>query len=269
MEPSDSYTDTQRWRVDLAYDGRPFHGWQSQPNKNAVQDHLESALSKVCGIAVRVHGAGRTDRGVHADLQVAHFDAPVGLSLDALSWQRATNAYLVPTIRVMAVKEMDDGFHARFSPHHKTYCYRICRAPVLPPLRQGLVWHFPQGLDTDILRKAVNLFEGRHDFAAFSANRGKNSAPPKTTVREVRRVELTVLPDAGGMEIRFTADGFLYKMVRLMMGTAVRCACGRLEIGEVRSWLDGPGETSRHCAPPDGLYLERIAYGEFTKSGNA
>src|ERR1700704_4455818 len=129
-----------RLKLIVAYDGAPFSGWQSQPNGNGIQDHLENAFQCICSERVRVHGAGRTDAGVHALAQCAHVDV-VEKSLSAARWAGALNALLPPTIRVLRCRYVSKRFHARHSAKGKVYRYRIWSAPVLPPFEYGRVWH--------------------------------------------------------------------------------------------------------------------------------
>ncbi len=250
-----------RIRITVTYDGRPFSGWQSQPSGNTVQDVLEAALARICKVArVPAQGSGRTDTGVHALGQVAHFDAPPTYRMDAAAWVRALNIHLPPTVRVVeaTVLPEDTDFHARFSAGGKTYRYEIDRGPVLSPFRAGLAWHHPHGIDGDTFRAAAALFAGEHDFAAFAANRhdGKTLA---TTVRTISAI--TVNENGETLGLTVSGNGFLYKMVRLLVGSITRCAEGRESLGWLRDLLDAPaGRTSQFCAPADGLYLVSVDY---------
>ena len=177
---------TLRLRLLLAYDGRPFRGWQSQATKDAVQDHLEAAFTQIIGEKVSVQGSGRTDAGVHALAQVAHADVPAE-RLPFTAWQGALNNFLPPEIRVLRVTRAKPNFHARFDASGKIYTYRIWNAPCLHPLEIGRVWHMPSELDLGVLRAALDLLEGRHDFAGFAANRRSGYAAGDT-VRTIRRI---------------------------------------------------------------------------------
>ena len=162
----------RRLKLIVAYDGTSFAGWQSQSHGNTIQDHLERAFERVAGRPVRVHGAGRTDAGVHALAQCAHVDVANKLSSTA-RWTVALNALLPPAIRVVRCQYVSTDFHARLSAKGKIYRYRIWCAPVLPPFEYRRAWHIPRPLDLKILQKAAKHFVGTHDFAAFAANRGK------------------------------------------------------------------------------------------------
>lgn len=251
-----------RVKLTIAYDGRPYLGWQSQPGGNTVQDILNRALRDLAGEGVGVHASGRTDTGVHALGQVAHFDVPPGVTLNPHNWVPALNTRLPATIRVMRCEEVADGFHARFSAVGKTYVYDICTDPVLPPLKAGLAWHLPRLLDVAALEEALGGLVGRHDFHAFAAYRGNEDAGTDYR-RTIHRAEVALLAD--GYRITYVGDGFLYKMVRLMTGAAVKAAQGRLAMDTFTNLLDQPPGLpfgkSNHCAPPDGLFLQEVHYG--------
>ena len=238
----------------VAYDGSTFAGWQSQTGGNAIQNHLEAALAKIAGEKVRLHGAGRTDAGVHALGQCAHVDVTTRLSANSL--RAAMNASLPGVIRVLRVQFVGPSFHARFSARGKVYRYRIATGPLFPPFEVGRAWHVSASLDQTLLRACAEEFLGRHDFAGFAANRGK---PVASTVRTIRKVR--VRRAASITTIEFEGDGFLYKMVRLMIGATVRCATGRLSLVEVRRHLrEGSVPSHRIVAPAGGLVLVRVLY---------
>ena len=250
---------SNRLRLTVAYDGRPFDGWQSQARGNTVQDHLEAALAPLCGgRRVPVHGSGRTDAGVHAVGQVAHIDVPDRTRHTPERWRAAINASLPAAIRVMAVRFAPPDFHARFSARGKVYRYRIWTAPVLDPLEHGRAWHFPQGLHEPTLRQASERLLGEHDFAGFAARRGK---PDEDTVRIIRRIDIRRL-SSSLMTLDYEGSGFLYKMVRLLTGTLVRCAQGRAPSEWISELLAGNGPKTSFAAPAEGLYLMRVLYRE-------
>ncbi|NOX99932.1 MAG: tRNA pseudouridine(38-40) synthase TruA [Verrucomicrobia bacterium] len=259
---ADTDENRRRFLLTLAYDGRLLEGWQSQAGGNTVQDSLLRALQKVCAEIVGVHGAGRTDAGVSAIGQRAHFDAPADTSLNCDNWLQASNANLPPQIRVVKCEAVDQEFHARFDALEKTYRYRIYLGPVLPPLEVGLAWHVKSGLDRVRLKAAANLFVGRHDFRAFSANRGDGRDETRNAVRNIHSVELVESEDQPIIDLRFIGEGFLYKMVRFLAGTAVRCAQDKLSNREIERLLAGVefSEKAPFCAPADGLLLEEVVY---------
>lgn len=246
-----------RLKFIVAYDGRPFAGWQSQANGNSIQDHLETAFARICSARVRVHGAGRTDAGVHAIAQCAHVDLPAPrYSTDR--WVAALNGILPPTIRIMRCQFVADSFHARFSAKGKTYRYRIWNADVLTPLEHGRAWHVRNPLDVAAMRMAATGFLGEHDFASFAANRGTPETDTNRTIRSIR------FRQAGPcICIELEGDGFLYKMVRLIIGTLARIGSGMGSASEIQARLKAPGRINRHArnaAPADGLFLVRVRY---------
>ncbi|MCB1094465.1 MAG: tRNA pseudouridine(38-40) synthase TruA [Verrucomicrobiae bacterium] len=252
-----------RFRITIAYDGQPFAGWQKQLDATTVQGLIERALSKVsgCGEGERicVHGSGRTDAGVHALGQVAHFDAREGASLDSDAWRRALNVNLPPTVRIMDCAEAPSDFHARFDACRKTYAYHVHHAPVLPPHAAGRAWHVFGKLDYAVLEAGLASLSGQHDFTAFAANRG-DASDQSSRVRTIFDAWLSV--DGDRLILRFSGDGFLYKMVRLLTGGLVRCAQGRERIEWFTALLHRPTAAAKapYCAPADGLYLERVDY---------
>jgi tRNA pseudouridine38-40 synthase len=252
-----------RIKLIIAYDGRAFAGSQSQACGNTVQDHLERAMEATAKMPVRLHLSGRTDAGVHALGQVGHFDAPEHLTMNPYNWLPALNAKLPPTLRVMECEEASVDFHARFSATGKTYEYRICTLPVLPPLLAGLAWHLPKLFDIDVLRDALSCYEGRHNFVCFAAVRG-NETPDMDYHRTIEEASVTARDD--GYVLRFTGEGFFYRMVRLLTGAAVMVAQGKMSRQQLLDYID-PGDvpfsmTCPHCAPADGLTLVKVWYDE-------
>ncbi|WP_309489442.1 tRNA pseudouridine(38-40) synthase TruA [Oceaniferula flava] len=255
------YWVSVRLKLTIAYDGRPFEGWATQPGGNTVQDLLQKALSTVAKQEIKIQGSGRTDTGVHAHGQVAHFDAPEGLSMNPYNWVPAANSKLPATIRVIDCEQVADDFHARFSAVAKTYTYDLCLAPVLPPLQAGLAWHLPRQLDPASLEQALEILQGEHCFRAFAAKRG-NETEDTSYRRSLSRCELQTLPN--GYRITYTGNGFLYKMARLLTGAAIYTAQGRLRLDDLEGLLDQPADLphgrSPYCAPADGLALDHVTY---------
>jgi tRNA pseudouridine38-40 synthase len=246
-----------RLKLIVAYDGGPFAGWQSQANGNGIQDHLETAFERICSERIRIHGAGRTDAGVHAIAQCAHVDLPAR-RYGTDRWVSALNGVLPPTIRIMRCQFVSDSFHARFAAKGKTYRYRIWNADVLPPLENGRAWHVRNALDIGAARTAAADFLGKHDFASFAANRG---APVADTIRSIRQI--SVRQAGPRLTIEVEGDGFLYKMVRLMVGALVRIGLGMAKPDEIRSRLKSPRRVTsqgRNAAPAAGLFLLRVRY---------
>lgn len=246
-----------RLKLIVAYDGAPFAGWQSQASGQGIQDRIEAAFRLICSQPVRVHGAGRTDAGVHALAQCAHVDLPARrYSTDR--WVSALNGVLPPAIRVMRCRFVPESFHARFSAKGKIYRYRIWNAEVLPPLENGRAWHIRNPLDIDAMAAAAPDFCGRHDFASFAANRGTPETDSTRTIHSVR-----VRRGGPRISIEVEGDGFLYKMVRMMVGTLVRVGLGEAAAGEIKSRLKAPKRVTRqgrNAAPAFGLFLIRVRY---------
>lgn len=250
-----------RLKLTISYDGRPYDGWQSQPSGNTVQDLLEKAASETAKQNIKVHGSGRTDAGVHAFCQVAHFDAPDHLSMNPFNWVPALNTKLPPSIRVLTAEEVSGDFHARFSAKGKTYRYDVSTEPVLSPFRSGMAWHIPRQLDPYLLEDAMKLTLGRHDFEAFCARRGNET---DDTDHHRTLTEASLQPLEFGWRLTWSGDGFLYKMVRILTGSAIKVAEGRLRLDDYAAYLDQgdglPYGRSSHCAPADGLFLMEVNY---------
>jgi tRNA pseudouridine38-40 synthase len=253
-----------RLKLTLAYDGRPWKGWQSQVAGETIQDQLEAVLQDLTSIPVNVHGSGRTDAGAHARGQVAHVDVPDTMRLSPDAWVRALNVRLPHSIRILSVEEVRPDFHARFSAVGKIYEYRLWRAAVLSPFEDGRAWHLYGSLDMSLLREGTTLLRGTHNFARLSANRGDITEEERRgngegLTRTISRIDLHEEGDI--LRLVFEGDGFLYKMVRMMVGSLIHVARGR----EPLSWLrdlaeNSVGRKTNQTAPPDGLYLMRVLY---------
>lgn len=245
----------------VAYDGRPFEGWQSQPSKNTVQDHLELAFLKLLNDPVRVHGSGRTDSGVHATGQVFHVELESLPSITEDKWPIALNTKLPHSIRVLSAKFEDDGFHARFSAIGKIYRYTISQSQILNPFDDGLVWHNSRPMDVCLLTKALAMLEGTHDFRSFAALRGNEPTPIPHDyfIRTIYGVQIE--EDGEYVRISFHGNGFMYKMVRLLVGGICSVAMGKLSLDELSALLKGTTEQkSPYCAPASGLTLMKVVY---------
>jgi tRNA pseudouridine38-40 synthase len=252
-------------KLTLSYNGARWQGWQSQPGAVGVQDQVEKAVAAVVKLPCPVHGSGRTDAGVHALAQVAHVVVPEAYAhMKPEHWVRALNAELPRSVRVMQCQQAAPRFHARYDAVAKTYLYRIHRGSVLPPLESERAWHIFGELDEQALQAAAAILQGRHNFARLSVNRGETDeatrrATPARTTRSVYSIHVEREGDI--LNLRFRGEGFLYKMVRLMVGAMVHIARGKAQL----AWLDDlltniQGEKNHHCAPPDGLYLLNVEY---------
>lgn len=243
-----------RYRITVAYDGTPYAGWQVQPANMTVQQRMEESLKQLTGEVVKVHGSGRTDQGVHAFGQVAHFDLQSKWVCGHLL--KGLNAVLPQDIRVSRVGRAKPDFHARRSAVKKEYRYFIWNHGVMDPCRRFYALHVRRPLDVKAMQAAAQLLVGRHDFAAFTANPNREV---ESTVREV--YTLTVRKTGSLVVIRASSEGFLYKMVRSLTGLLLRVGEGAVTLDEVREILASRVRTARvPTAPPQGLFLWRVWY---------
>jgi tRNA pseudouridine38-40 synthase len=244
-----------RIRLTVAYVGTRYRGWQGQARGETVQGVLEERLTRICEEPVRVHGSGRTDSGVHALGQVAHFDAPE--SKARIPWQKALNSMLPDDIAVLDAREADPDFHARYSVRSKRYAYTLWTEPDYTlPQRAPFVWAV-RGLDLAAMDEAAAHLCGTHDFAAFQ-NAGTEV---KGTVRTLQPIARTRGQHPAEWVFRFQADGFLKQMVRNLMGLLVEVGRGGLAPAVA---LEVLGRRDRRMAPatapPQGLTLEEVIY---------
>ena len=243
-----------RLQLQIAYHGAGLNGWQSQACGNTVQDCLEKAFLTLCRERITVHGAGRTDAGVHAEAQCAHADVP-SERLSLREWLPALNAHLPDAIRVMKISEATVDFHARFSAKGKIYRYTIWNGPALHPLMKDRAWHAPGSLDFEKLQRACELFTGIHDFAAFSLRR---SDAQEQTVRTIHSIRAHTAAEK--IELTFEGEGFLYKMVRILSAAIIRHASGKVEEAVLAAQLLTGTPAFAHAAPAAGLCLVRVIY---------
>jgi tRNA pseudouridine38-40 synthase len=244
----------RNFKLTIAYDGTCYAGWQLQPNGKTVQEVVERALAKIAGRQVRIHGSGRTDAGVHAKGQVAN--CSLDTQLKSATLLRALNANLPEDVRVLRVQEVDAKFHARFSATGKEYRYQVDCGVAADPFLRRYAWHHPRPLDIAAMRAAARLLKGRHDFSALSAN------PMRTVETTVRTIsKLSVTKRGNVLTIAVAADGFLYKMVRSIVGALVKVGEGRLTAGQLRQLMKAKQRTALvETAPAKGLVLWRVFY---------
>ena len=244
----------QRWKCIVAYDGTHFSGWQSQPDNNAVQDFLERRLAEVFKGAIAIQGSGRTDSGVHALGQVFHFDA--AWPHNAAKLLAALRVGLPPTIQVQSARRVPASFHARFSAKGKTYRYEIYHGGYADPFDHPFSWSLPQTLDVAAMRVAAERLVGKNDFRAYSA---AGSVEKEHTVRTIQ--ELSIKQRGHHIRIVARGDGFLYKMVRSVVGALVDVGLGRLTPDDITAILATKTRTHRVVtAPPSGLFLIKVVY---------
>jgi tRNA pseudouridine38-40 synthase len=240
-------------RLDLAYDGTNFHGWAKQPGVRTIEGELETALERVLREAPNLSVAGRTDAGVHAERQVASFQATDDLEPERV--QRMLNGLFSPEVVVVRATRAPQDFDARHSATGREYRYRLRTALLPDPFSARFVWHHPRSLAVGRMRRAAKLLEGEHDFASFCRAPDDGAA----TLRHLRR--LAVSSSGDRMEIRAVANAFLHQMVRSLVGTLVTVGEGKIEpdiMPEILAARDRAG--AGPIAPPQGLALVRVSY---------
>ena len=243
----------RRIRLLLEYCGSCYAGWQVQPNVVTIQGTVEACLARLTNGPVRVHAAGRTDAGVHARGQVAHFDTASTIALPALL--RGLNSLLPEDIALRHVAEVPHDFHARYSACQKTYAYLVHNHPQRSAFTAPYTWHVPQPLDVVAMRAAAQALLGRHDFSAFRAAACAARSPVRCLVR------LTVRRRAAQIVVIASADGFLQHMVRNIVGTLVAVGRGRMPATAMAMILASrQRQQAGPTAPPQGLCLVRVTY---------
>jgi tRNA pseudouridine38-40 synthase len=246
-------------RLILAYDGTDFKGWQRQPDAPSIQAFLEGALHKLTGVPAAVCGSGRTDAGVHAAHQVAHFQTES--AIPAANFVKALNNLLPPTIRVKKADDAAPSFHARYSARRKTYWYRILLTPVCSPLLWRFVYHYPHPLNRARMRQAARLLEGEHDFTSFTAADAHEDAANKSNVRRIFHSRFVWRPRSSLLIYQVTGQGFLRYMVRNIAGTLIDVGRGRLAPADIPVILAACDRTrAGPTAPAQGLCLMNVGY---------
>ena len=244
----------RNFKIILQYEGTRYQGWQRQEStQNTIQGKLERLLSRIAGEPVELQASGRTDAGVHARGQTANFHMDTQLSPEAL--MERINAYLPEDIGVISIEEVPERFHSRLNAKGKTYRYRVLNSAVPHVFDRRYVYAFPEKLDVEAMRRAARLLCGTHDYRAFtSAKRSR-----KSTVRTVDAIEIERIGD----ELRFTfsGNGFLFHMVRILMGTLLEVGTGKREAEEMTLLLEnGKREDAGPLVPACGLALMEVRY---------
>lgn len=245
------------YKLTVAYDGTNYSGWQIQPNAPSIQEHIQDALKLILHEnKVVLIGSGRTDAGVHARAQVAHFKYLNDLNIDRL--RLALNGILPRDIRIAKIEVAPDHFHSQYSAIGKEYHYHLYLDRVMDPFRRLYCWHLRRALDLQLLRQAAQCFVGTHNFAAF-ANESHAGSAAKNPVRTIYRVD--VIEEPGGARVEFEGNGFLYKMVRNIMGTLVDVASHKRPLEDIEEiFISRDRRKASLAAPPQGLFLVRIDY---------
>jgi tRNA pseudouridine38-40 synthase len=243
-----------RYKLTIEYDGAPFAGWQLQPDHPTVQGALEAAAQAIAGTDVRVHGAGRTDAGVHALGQVAHCD--VAKNLSPGRFRDAMNAHLRPhPVAVLSAEIVPETFEARFSAVKRHYLYRIRNTRANLALDVGRVWRVPRRLDAEVMHRAAQCLIGKHDFTTFRDTECQAKSPEKTLD------QLDVTRDGDAINIVTSARSFLHSQVRSMVGSLVWVGEGRWSADDLSAALAARDRAACGIvAPPQGLYLVRVDY---------
>ena len=240
-------------RLDICYDGTRYRGWQRLPGRDdTIQGKIETVLSRILGEAVEISGSGRTDAGVHAEGQVANFHCESKMPAERILAE--LRRYLPEDIGIISCKEVSERFHARLNAREKTYRYRIWNSEKPCVFQRRFVTVMPEKLDVEAMNRAAQHFVGSHDFSAFCGN----PKFKKSTVREVYSVEVKAVGD----EIRITAkgEGFLYNMVRIMVGTLVEVGRGERSEDSIPKLFGGKRAEAGYLVPPQGLCLMEVKY---------
>lgn len=240
-------------KLTIEYDGTDFCGWQKQVGLRTVEGVLNNALSVVLNEEVSIIGSGRTDAKVHALGQVANFKSETQIALDRFS--RAVNAYLPRDVAILSAEEVPMEFHSRYEPKRKTYIYKVQNGSVCRPVYRNYAGHYYRNLEEEKMRKALQMFVGEHDFKAFMSAGSKI----KKTVRTIYKAEISREKDLLIIEVE--GNGFLYNMVRRIVGIVLEAGSGRLEIDEIPKILEEKdNKRTMRLAPPQGLYLKTVQY---------
>ena len=244
----------KNYRITVQYDGTRYKGWQVQKATDAtIQGKLQNVLFKLAGHPVEVIGSGRTDAGVHAAGQVANFHIDEHFSINEIFDN--LNEFLPEDIAVTGIEEVDERFHSRYNAVSKTYSYRIRTNPIGDVFERRFVYHYGRELDINRMRKAAQELTGTHDFASFCGNKKMK----KSTVRTI--MDIAILEKDGEIEIRYTGDGFLQNMIRILTGTLIEVARGEREPESMKDILVAKNrEAAGYTAPPQGLRLEKVLY---------
>lgn len=245
-----------RYKAVISYDGTLFAGFQHQTKERSVQEELEKTLERLnSGQPVKVHGAGRTDSGVHAYGQVIHFDLPQARDEEKLRFGLDTQS--PEDIDVVSIQQVPDDFHARYNPHSKTYEFLVDTGRPKNPMMRAYATHFPYTVDLAAMQDAIADLIGTHDFTGFTAS----GTSVQNKVRTITEAKVERDPKTGFLVFTFSGNGFLYKQVRNMVGTLLKIGNGRMPVGQVKTIL---AAKDRNLAGPtaagNGFYLKEITY---------
>lgn len=244
------------YKLTIAYDGTHYSGWQIQPNGTSIQELIEKALSTILRKPITIHGSGRTDAGVHALGQTAHFTHLHPINLDKVF--ASLNGLLPSDIRIIALEQATTDFHARFSAVGKIYHYHLHLDRILDPFSQHYTYHVPHKVDLNLLKAAAEQFVGTHDFTSFSHEAHSGSAA-KNPIRTLHR--LMVETTEKGLRLEFEGNGFLYKMVRNIVGTLLDISYGKIPLSKLPEIFAAKDRRlAGQTAPAHGLFLIQVKY---------
>ena len=240
-------------KLTIEYDGKDFNGWQKQPNKLNIQGEIERAIENVTGEKVELIASGRTDAGVHALGQVANFKTNSNFPIE--KFPIAINSQIKNSIRIKSAEEVDERFHSRFNCKRKTYRYVIDNSKYGSAIYRNLSYHVPTKLNVEKMKKAIKYFEGEHDFKAFKSS-GTSS---KSSVRTIYKAIIKEKNE--NIIIELTGNGFLYNMVRIIVGTLVEVGLGKIEPKEIPDIIESKDrQRAGKTLPPQGLFLLEVEY---------
>ncbi|GIM29926.1 tRNA pseudouridine synthase A [Clostridium polyendosporum] len=240
-------------KITVEYDGTNYFGWQKQKNGVTIQQKIEEAIKKTTGEIVDVIGSSRTDSGVHAKGFIANFKTNSTIPSDR--FREALNSKLPGDIVILKSEEVPDNFHARYSSKGKTYCYTILNKYEPAAIGRNYVYHVKGRLDTEDMKKACRYFIGTHDFKAFKST----GSSVKTSVRTITNLHIEI--EGNLIKIYISADGFLYNMVRIIVGTLLLVGISKLKPEDIKKIIsEGQREKAGKCVPPTGLCLEKVFY---------
>jgi len=244
------------YKLTIAYDGSAYKGWQIQPNASSIQEIIKGVIKTILQEEVRLIGAGRTDAGVHAYGQAAHFCIHKELELRA--FLGSMNGLLPHDIRILRIDPVPLDFHAQYSAQGKIYHYHLWLDSILIPSKRFYTHHVRAKIDLDLLHQAAALFVGKKDFTSF-ANSAHEGSASKGAIRHLKRID--IVPQEGGVRLEFEGDGFLYKMVRNIVGTLLEVASGYRSINEIDQIFEKKDRRlAGKTAPPQGLFLMQVLY---------
>lgn len=248
--------ESVRYKATIAYDGSYFSGFQIQPDERTVQGVIEKVLRKINkGSFIRIHPAGRTDAGAHAAGMVFHFDYTNKIPKDGLF--RAINTLLSEDIVLLNLEEVSDDFHARYHAKAKTYVYRIDNHKLASPFKRYFAYHHPYELDKVRMEEALNFLIGKHDFTSFCSTK----TDKENKVRIIYDIKVNYIEESKSWEIIFYGNGFLYNMIRIIMGTLLPIADGRREISDMLDILNAKDRNAAgKTLSANGLCLKEVHY---------